>query len=121
MEPFTTRIDHPPLACRNSILSRPSRSVAPTAFRMPRGQGQRLVSWSADGIEWEKGHALVVQPTAGSWAKDVRTPLGLVDEGDGRLTVFYTGFEQAPDWTRLLRGQGGETCAIGFAELKVSN
>ncbi len=62
-----------------------------------------------------------MQPTAGSWAKDVRTPLGLVDEGDGRLTVFYTGFEQAPDWTRLLRGQGGETCAIGFAELKVSN
>jgi len=42
MEPFTTRLDHPPLACRNSILSRPSRSVAPTAFRMPRGQGQRL-------------------------------------------------------------------------------
>ncbi len=78
-------------------------------------------SWSADGIEWEKGHALVVQPTAGSWAKDVRTPLGLVDEGGGRFTVFYTGFEQAPDWTRLLRGQGGETCAIGFAELRDSS
>lgn len=78
-------------------------------------------SWSANGIDWEKGHALVIQPTAGTWAKDVRTPLGLVDEGDGRYTVFYTGFEQAPDWTRLLRGQGGETCAIGFVELSDSS
>jgi hypothetical protein len=78
-------------------------------------------SWSADGIDWEKGRALVVQPTAGSWAKDVRTPLGLVDEGGGRYTVFYTGFEQTPDWTRLLRGQGGETCAIGFVELSDSS
>ena len=50
----------------------------------------------------------------GIWAKDVRTPLGLVDEGDGRVTVFYTGFEQPPDWTRLLQGHGRETCAIGY-------
>ena len=77
-------------------------------------------SWSADGVDWQPGHALVVQPTPGEWAKDVRTPLGLVDEGGGRYTVFYTGFEQAPDWDRLLRGQGGETCAIGFVELSTS-
>ena len=37
---------------------------------------------------------------------------------DGKYTVFYTGFEQPPDWTRLLAGKGGETCAIGFAEVK---
>jgi hypothetical protein len=74
---------------------------------------------SSDGINWEKGHAVVVQPTAGSWAKDVRTPLGLIDEGDGKYTVFYTGFEQSPDWERLLRGRGQETCAVGFAELEV--
>ena len=76
-------------------------------------------AWSADGVEWQQGHALVVQPHAGEWAKDVRTPLGLIDEGGGRYTVFYTGFEQTPDWTRLLSGRGGETCAIGFAELTV--
>ena len=56
---------------------------------------------------------------AGMWAKDVRTPLGLIDEGGGRYTVFYTGFEQNPDWTRLLRGEGRETCAIGFVELRL--
>ncbi len=76
------------------------------------------VAWSADGVTWSKGEALVVQPTHGAWAKDVRTPLGLVDEGGGNYTVFYTGFEQPPDWTRLLAGKGGETCAIGFAELR---
>lgn len=76
-------------------------------------------SYSADGLEWEPGRALVVQPKAGRWAKDVRTPLGLVDEGGGRYTVFYTGFEQAPDWTRLLQGHGGETCAIGYVEARV--
>lgn len=79
------------------------------------------VAWSSDGRTWGAGEALVVQPSAGTWAKDVRTPLGLIDEGDGRYTVFYTGFEQTPDWDRLLRGKGGETCAIGFAELKSSN
>jgi hypothetical protein len=75
-------------------------------------------AWSSDGVTWDKGEGLVVQPTHGAWAKDVRTPLGLVDEGNGNYTVFYTGFEQPPDWTRLLAGKGGETCAIGFAELK---
>ena len=76
-------------------------------------------AWSADGETWQPGHALVVQQTAGEWAKDVRTPLGLIDEGGGRFTVFYTGFEQVPDWTRLLKGEGRETCAIGFAEVQV--
>jgi peptidoglycan/xylan/chitin deacetylase (PgdA/CDA1 family) len=77
-------------------------------------------AWSPDGLSWEPGHALIVQARAGQWAKDVRTPLGLVDEGGGRYTVFYTGFEQEPDWTRLLRGEGRETCAIGFAEVSIA-
>jgi hypothetical protein len=49
----------------------------------------------------------------------VRTPLGIVDEGDGRATIFYTGFEQPPDWARLLRGEGRETCAIGYVDVRV--
>jgi hypothetical protein len=73
--------------------------------------------YSANGVDWGPGRALVVQPAAGIWSKDVRTPLGLIDEGGGRFTVFYTGFEQKPDWDRLLRGEGRETCAIGFAEV----
>lgn len=77
-------------------------------------------SYSADGLNWEKGNALIVQPNQGNWAKDVRTCLGVVDEGNGRYTLFYTGFEQDPDWDRLLTGVGKETCAIGFVELTLT-
>jgi len=75
-------------------------------------------AYSANGIDWGPGRSLIVQPTGGAWSKDVRTPLGLIDEGGGRFTVFYTGFEQTPDWDRLFRGAGRETCAIGFAEVR---
>jgi hypothetical protein len=77
-------------------------------------------AWSADGVRWDKGQGLVIQPTAGEWSKDLRTPLGLVPEGDDRFTVFYTGFEQLPDWDRLLTEAGGPvTCAVGFVELRL--
>jgi hypothetical protein len=74
-------------------------------------------AYSENGIDWGPGEGLSVQPESGIWSKDVRTPLGLIDEGGGRFTVFYTGFEQTPDWNRLFQGTGRETCAIGFAEV----
>ncbi|HEY0053839.1 MAG TPA: hypothetical protein VGB63_00660 [Pedobacter sp.] len=82
-------------------------------------QGEDTIGWaySKDGINWGKGNPLIIQPNAGRWAKDVRTPLGLVHEGGNNFTLFYTGFEQVPDWERLLSGQGLETCAIGKVEL----
>jgi hypothetical protein len=80
------------------------------------------IGWahSEDGVRWGKGQGLVLQPRAGEWSKEMRTPLGLVPEGDGLFTVFYTGFEQAPDWERILAEAGGPvTCAIGFAEVRL--
>lgn len=77
-------------------------------------------TWSRDGLEWSPGQALVVQPSKGKWAPEVRTPLGLVAEGDGTYTVFYTGFEQAADWTRLLDAKPANTFAIGFARVRIS-
>jgi hypothetical protein len=77
-------------------------------------------AYSADGIHWGPGRRLKVQPTAGEWAKDVRTPLGLVHEGGDRFTLLYTGFEQAPDWPRMLdEAKGKETCAVGLVELRL--
>ena len=62
----------------------------------------------------------MLQPKAGEWAKELRTPLGLVPEGGDRFTLFYTGFEQAPDWTRILdTAKSSETCAVGFVELRL--
>jgi hypothetical protein len=75
-------------------------------------------AFSQDGLRWSQGQALVLQPRAGAWAKELRTPLGLVHEGGNRYTLFYTGFEQAPDWTRILdTATSAATCAIGFVEL----
>jgi hypothetical protein len=62
-----------------------------------------------------------LQPARGTWSPEVRTPLGLVDEGDGTYTVFYTGFEQAPDWTRLMESKPVNTFAVGFARVKITS
>jgi hypothetical protein len=56
-------------------------------------------TWSApgDGVHWAPGRQLVVQPKgAGFWADTVRTPLGLIPEGRGQYTVFYTGYQKLP-------------------------
>ncbi len=77
-------------------------------------------AWSGDGVRWSKGRALVLQPKAGEWAKDMRTPLGLVPEGGSRFTLFYTGFEERPDWPRILdTGTSTNTCAVGMVELRL--
>jgi hypothetical protein len=43
------------------------------------------IGWacSADGIQWGEGRRLKMHSTAGEWAQDVRTPLGLVHSGAG--------------------------------------
>jgi hypothetical protein len=86
------------------------------------GQTPDGIGWgySEDGLHWERGQGLVLQPTPGAWAKEVRTPLGLVPEGPDRLTLFYTGFEQVPDWQRILDTASSQaTCAVGFVELRL--
>ena len=46
---------------------------------------------STDGIHWSKGGRIIVQPKGeANWASDIRTPLGLVDEGHGLYTLVYT-------------------------------
>jgi hypothetical protein len=48
---------------------------------------------SKDGINWSKGGRIIVQPEGeANWARDIRTPLGLVDEGNGIYTIVYTAF-----------------------------
>ena len=75
-------------------------------------------AFSADGMHWNSGHSLRVQLRQGSWARDVRTPLGLVHEVGNEYSIFYTGFESEPDWESLLRGNGVNTSsAIGLARV----
>jgi hypothetical protein len=78
-------------------------------------------TWSKDGIAWSGGQTVVVQPSKGKWSPEVRTPLGLVAEEDGGYTIFYTGFEQAADWTALMAGKPANTFAIGFVRVKIAS
>jgi hypothetical protein len=57
-------------------------------------------SISEDGIHWHQGRSLVVQTSkASNWASDLRTPLGLVPEGDGTFTLLYTArMKDKPFW-----------------------
>ncbi|HTW78711.1 MAG TPA: hypothetical protein VME23_04100 [Terracidiphilus sp.] len=51
-------------------------------------------TFSSDGIHWSPGSQLAVQTGSGVWATEVRTPLGLIDEGNGRFTLFYSANER---------------------------
>jgi hypothetical protein len=62
-------------------------------------------STSPDGVIWSKGEPFVVQP-AGVWAEEVRTPLGLVAEGDGTYTLFYTGYYREGDGPAAQKASG---------------
>ena len=58
--------------------------------------------FSRDGITWtpEEGAAVpVVAPGEPFWAQVLRTPLGMVDEGDGTWSVFYTA--RSGNWDGL--------------------
>jgi hypothetical protein len=51
-------------------------------------------AFSVDGIHWSAGQHLVVQKGDGIWSNDVRTPLGLIEEGKDAFTLFYTANEK---------------------------
>ena len=56
-------------------------------------------SISEDGVHWHQGRALVVQSKDDNWASDVRTPMGLVPEGDGTYTLLYSAkMSDKPFW-----------------------
>jgi hypothetical protein len=47
---------------------------------------------SPDGIRWSKPAYLELQQAKVFWAREIRTPLGLIEESDGSLSLFYTGY-----------------------------
>lgn len=54
---------------------------------------------SIDGIHWAKGGRIVVQPPGpANWSTDIRTPLGLIDEGNDSFTLFYTAANAKRFW-----------------------
>jgi hypothetical protein len=57
-------------------------------------------SWSKDGIHWNKEQLLVL-PNAPDWLHAMRTPLGLIHEGNTQFTLFFTAFD-GKNATRVL-------------------
>jgi hypothetical protein len=54
---------------------------------------------STDGIHWAAGGRIVVQPPgSANWSVDIRTPLGLIDEGNDIFTLFYTAQNKSRFW-----------------------
>jgi hypothetical protein len=99
------------------LLERPGLYLAVYDNDQPDSIGY---SFSTDGIRWSPGRSLQIQPQPGSWSKEVRTPLGLIPGDKNEFTLFYSGFEQKPDWDRIMAGDPGEiTCAIGRASLRL--
>ncbi|MGK7396063.1 MAG: hypothetical protein ACNS62_15915 [Candidatus Cyclobacteriaceae bacterium M3_2C_046] len=49
-------------------------------------------SWSPDGINWQP-EQLIEFPDPPGWIKSTRTPLGLIDEGNGIYSIYFTAFD----------------------------
>jgi hypothetical protein len=48
-------------------------------------------SWSKDGIHWQK-EKLIQLPDAPKWLNSMRTPLGLISEGNDEYSLYFTAF-----------------------------
>jgi hypothetical protein len=78
-------------------------------------------SFSRDGIHWSTGQQLTVQTGSGVWASEVRTPLGLIDEGNGSFTLFYSGNQIIPGAHADANGVILTPGAIGMVEVRLED
>ncbi|HEX4030748.1 MAG TPA: hypothetical protein VHX20_10325 [Terracidiphilus sp.] len=76
-------------------------------------------SFSGDGVHWFRGRPLVVQSGSGVWAGEVRTPLGLIDEGNGSFTLFYSANEKIVGTRADANGITMTPGAIGVVEVRL--
>lgn len=76
-------------------------------------------TFSQDGIHWPQGRRLTVQTGNGIWASEVRTPLGLVDEGNGTFTLFYSANEKISGARADANGITMTPGALGVVEVKL--
>lgn len=76
-------------------------------------------SFSADGIHWSAGRHLTVQKGKGVWASEVRTPLGLVDEGNESFALFYSANEKVRGARADANGITLTPGAVGLVEVQM--
>jgi len=74
-------------------------------------------TFSIDGVHWSAGQHLIVQKDSGLWASDVRTPLGLVPEGNNSFTLLYTAFEKGSGTPVAGSSIPASTAAVGMVKV----
>lgn len=101
----------------NPIVSRLNDGtyVAVYDVNVPHAIGYTL---SSDGIHWLAGQRLQVQRGTGMWATEIRTPLGLIAEGNGRFTLFYTANEKISGRKADEYGINATPGSIGLVEVQ---
>ena len=73
-----------------------------------------------DGIHWSRGRQLTVQTGSGVWASEVRTPLGLIEEGNGSFTLFYSANEKIDGAHADRNGITLTPGAVGMVEVRMA-
>lgn len=75
----------------NSIVTKISDSLYINVYD---GANKHELSYatSADGIHWNKEQVMNI-PNTPEWLHTVRTPLGLINEGSGIYTIYFTAFD----------------------------
>lgn len=76
-------------------------------------------AFSPDGVHWGAGKHLVVQTGKGIWATEVRTPLGLVNEGNGTFTLFYTANEKSEGGHADAYGVNATPGSLGMVDVRL--
>ncbi len=121
--PWKRRAELNPVPIEKVFIENPivlhDRSGTFLAVYDNQAEGAIGYSFSSDGLNWHPGRSLKMAGADGTWAADIRTPLGLVPEERNVYTVFFTGFETPPDWDQIFRGKMQTTCAVGRARVRL--
>jgi hypothetical protein len=73
-------------------------------------------TFSTDGIHWSAGQHLVIPSGNQGWPARLRTPLGLIPEGNNEFSLFYTAY----DLPRTAPGETGPPKgAVGLVMVKL--
>lgn len=120
--PFTRLATGNPVTMLPAASGGANYTENPTVFPLPNGQGFVSVfdplfdevttgsnvnigfGFSLDGVMWIPADGAAV-PVVGEgepfWARTIRTPLGMVDEGDGTWSVFFTAVDRVDKFDGL--------------------
>ena len=81
----------PQLGVENPVVTRLQDGTYVAVFDVILRSDRLGYTTSPDGRHWSPAQYLVLN-SAQSWVSDLRTPLGLIDEGSGQFTLHYTGY-----------------------------